>query len=282
MNPRENLAVYRDLSPAELTACLEADAAGAKRLAAYKTMDEQIANLPHPEPEWWLRRAFHQALKNQSAPQSFFTNLSVTAGQVTAVLALGLLIIAAWLLLGQQSKNTLLPPSSCPISPTEEIWSGAGTFAGEFPVWMTSDGQHTVTRLSTASGKPEQVSEDRWSREILLVDENVKGDLLITGEQLDGPGQVFFIVGVEADGETRIWEPQKIISDAHTSAINGKILGRVQHLIAWGVTKPGCYELTFSLSDYTTKIVIDVLPSPLLTPTPTQAPQRVQLWPDSK
>lgn len=297
MNPREDLAIYRDLSAAELAACLEADEVGAERLAAYQAMDKRIASLPRPEPEWWLRTAFHQALKNHSTPQSTFANLSVTTGQITAVLALGLLIIAAWLLLSQQSDNTLLPPFDCSVSPTEQVNFGGGTIAGEFPVWMTSQGQQQgVTRLSTASGKPEQVSEVRWSREILLVDENVEGDLLITGEQLDGPGQLFFIVGVEADGETRIWEPRQVITDANTSTINGRVLGRVQHIIAWGVTNPGCYQLTFRLNEYTvpivvevidtptpnaTKVVIDVLPSPLITPTPTPDPQGVQLQLDS-
>jgi hypothetical protein len=58
-------------------------------------------------------------------------------------------------------------------------------------------------------------------------------------------------------------------------------LGRVQHIIAWGVTEPGCYELTFSLNKYAPKIVIDVLPSPLIVPTATPDSQRVQLRLDS-
>jgi len=288
MNPRENLAVYRDLTLAELAACLEADAAGAERLAAYQAMDKRIANLLHPEPEWWLRTSFHQALRNQSTPQSFWANLSVTTGQVTAVLALGLLIIAAWLLLGQQSKNTMNPelagtavppPSTCPISPTEQIWSGTGPMAGEFPVWMTSQGREAMTLLSTASGVPEQISAGVWGRSLLLVDEQFPDELIITGKQLDGQGEVYFFHRLEDD--TITWEPQLLIPRANSSAIDGHPLGRVQHSIAWGVTEPGCYELTFSLNKYTTKIVIDVLPSPLITPTPTPDPQRVQLRLDS-
>lgn len=159
--------------------------------------------------------------------------------------------------------------------------------AGAFPVWMASRGQETVPLLSIASGVPEQISEGDWSPTLLLVDAQFSDPLLITGERLDGEGKVYFLR--QPADDTVIWEPQHVLPMANSSEIEGNPLGRVQHLIAWGVTAPGCYELTFSLAQYAPKIVIEVLPPPLITPTPTPDPQPVQLrldswspWPNSQ
>lgn len=267
----EQLAVYRDLTPSELATCLGTDPTGAERLAAYQTMDYRIITLPDLKPERSLQTAFYQSLQTQSQlSHPLLTRLSMTTGQLVAVLVLAILVIGAWLLFSQQAQITtepILSGFSCPISPIEQIWSGTGSMAGEFPVWMTSKGQQSVTLLSTTSGQPEQVSEGVWSRALLLVDEDVMGDLVITGQQVDGTGQVFFLHRV--DDETVTWEPQQTISNAHISVIVEKPLGRVQHIIAWGVTNPGCYQLTLSLAEYTVPIVVEVVDDTLGTPTPS-------------
>lgn len=190
--------------------------------------------------------------------------LEILAARVFAGYRAGRLVPALTL---PRPALTHTPSSSsiCPISPTEQIWSGTGPVAGEFPVWMTSRGQQSVTFLSADPSKPEQVSEGVRSRALLLVDEDVTGDLVITGRQLDGPGQVYFF---HREGDDT-WKPQQVILDAHTSVIHEKPSGRVQHFIAWGVTNPGCYQLTFTLAEYTVPIVVEVIEVPASTPTPT-------------
>jgi hypothetical protein len=149
---------------------------------------------------------------------------------------------------------------------------------GEFPVWMTSRGRQATTLLSTDDGILEQISEGGRNKALLFVDEQFPDPLVITGRQLDGEGAVYFF---QEDNDR--WDSQLVIPKANISDIDiePKPAEQVVHIISWGVTEPGCYELTFSLAEYATRIVIDVLPSPLITPTPTPDPQRVQLRLDS-
>ena len=276
----KQLAIYRELSPSELADCLATEPSAKEKLAAYQEMDKLIKALPVLKPEAWLQAAFNQSLASYSQP-SFWARLPLVVGQVTAIALFVFLLIGVWLLFGLMTKSTqeetavsplnfqlptLMSSLSCPVSPIEQIWVGTDTMAGEFPIWMTSKGRQGVTLLSDVSGTPEQVSEGVWSRALLLVDEDVKGDLMITGQQLDGSGRVYFLH--RTDEETIIWEPQQIIPNAHTSEIMQKPNGRVQHFTAWGVTEPGCYQLTFTLAEYTVQIVVEVIDEPSTTPSP--------------
>jgi len=281
-NNSEQLAIYRELSPAELAACLAVASSAKEKLAAYQEMDKLIGTLPVLEPEAWLQTAFNRSLESRSQ-LSFLVRLPAIVGQATAVTLLVLLLIAVWFLFSLPTnpeleetavspldivRPTLASSISCPISPTGQIWAGTSTMAGEFPVWMTSWGRQGVTLLSDVSGTPVQVSEGVWSRALLLVDEDVKGDLMITGQQLDGQGRVYFLHRV--DEETITWEPQHFIPNAHTSEIIQKPDGRVQHFTAWGVTGPGCYQLTFTLAEYTVQMVVEVIDVLSITPSPSK------------
>ncbi len=251
--PTDILAAYRDLTPSELAALIERDPTSAESLTRYQQMDAQLSALPRVQPDARLRQHF-QVLVGKKRERG--TGISAVGKPLTAGALLLLLIGFSWMLIRQQSVPTVVG-DGCPISPPQTVWEGTGPMAGDHPIWMTTHGQQTVTRIDDASGTPRQVSEGVWSRALLLVDEQAAGNLVVTGRQLDGAGEVYFLHRLSQDEVE--WLPQAVIMNAHESDIIGKPDGRVQHFIAWATTGTGCYELLFSLAGYEVPIVVEVI-----------------------
>ena len=106
------LATYRDLSESdrrEVDRHIQGCSTCAARLAAYQTMDRDMARLVDPQPDRWLREGFYTVVESHDQRAGWFTGVSqqlaylpALTGRVLELAALVLLIAGlAWVVRGQ-------------------------------------------------------------------------------------------------------------------------------------------------------------------------------------
>lgn len=161
--------------------------------------------------------------------------------------------------------------SSCPITPIQEdFWDQTAPVAGEFPIWMSSWGQSSYSRLGPKVLPPPsgsmQFVEGHLVKTGIFIDQEVEGNLLITGRQLDGDNDVFFPGQNDRtttdEGILQLLDVppnQFIIRDAHIPDRAENPAGKVVRAMSPLYISAGCYQFTFTIAQYTVYVVLEIL-----------------------
>lgn len=164
--------------------------------------------------------------------------------------------------------------SSCPITPIQEdFWSRVSPVAGEFPVWISSQGRISYANSGPYILPPESdelvFNRGIATKALIFVDKEVEGDLTITGKRLDGPELIYFSSAGEEEVTTRIDATtlqllttpptSREIPSAHISTHLPEPDGKAHHGMGLIYISPGCYEFTTTINQYTVKIVLELL-----------------------
>lgn len=164
--------------------------------------------------------------------------------------------------------------SACPITPIQpDFWEKVGPVAGEFPVWISSNGQSSFSQLGPKVLFPDSLDltspEGRLTKRLIFVDDQTEGDLLITGRRIDGDGDVYFNDGdedkiVRVDDTTlqlsTVFPDTLLIPSAHISTHFPTPEDKSHHGMGLIFTDPGCYELTATLNEYIVHVTIELTP----------------------
>jgi hypothetical protein len=166
---------------------------------------------------------------------------------------------------------TLEPGSPCPITSIQtNFWEASAPAAGKFPVWMTSYGQESSSKLGPRVLPPKSnetlFDNGITTKALIFVDQGVKGDLRITGRQLNGKGVIFFPQNsdLERVNDTtlrllKVPPDFMLIRTANETDRSPNPPGKATHGIAPIFPNPGCYQFTFEISDNTVQVVLEVL-----------------------
>ncbi len=155
--------------------------------------------------------------------------------------------------------------SKCPVSEVQYVSSihgGGLPVVGSFPIWMGRPLSITMDGPKSLPPYAGRLTKTPW-----FVHEDIPGDLKITGRQLDGEHVINF-----ASGETKRVSAttvqlqasvtEYVVEDAGNQEIPDRIITGTeyqQHPIYFVYPEPGCYEFTAKLSDYTVRVVTEVL-----------------------
>lgn len=172
------------------------------------------------------------------------------------------------------SPPTQVPSSKtnadCPVTPVESnFWSGSGSVAGEFPVWMTSTGQEPFSKqgplVMPPKSKEALFEKGRLTKTLIFVDQTVTGDLHISGRQINGDGIIYFPRDdeIERVNETTLKllkMPADLFVIANAQELNRSPNppGKATHGMSPLYPQPGCYQFTFEISGDTVQIIIEI------------------------
>jgi hypothetical protein len=166
--------------------------------------------------------------------------------------------------------NSTLPPTlisgtPCPITPVQDNRvPDLISVSGEFPIWFAIGTAMLVWTEMSVSSPP---FPGRLDKTIVVVSTSEKGDLTITGKQLDGDGVALFthtakqrldktgqLVNGEFDPEpSQVW----IIQAAEKGVMNSPP-GYQYHGFLIIYPRPGCYQLTAAFSKYSAHATIEI------------------------
>lgn len=165
---------------------------------------------------------------------------------------------------------TTSPPGqssfSCPVSPSQtNLRPDLSALAGESPLWLTiGTGRLSWTELPVSLPPyPGRIDKTIWTLE-----ERVKGELHITGKQLNGSGILLFARTAKQQLDERgqvlggLFDEPPVDSWVIPSAERGSDNsppGFQDHGVLVYYPHPGCYQYTATIAGRTVQISIDVL-----------------------
>jgi hypothetical protein len=159
-------------------------------------------------------------------------------------------------------------PAYCPVSPIQTIWANSGPVAGEFPVWISSWCQSEYANLGPKVMPPEsgelQFEQGRLAKVLVFVDQQIEGDLVITGRRLDGDEVIYF-----PDGQLQRLDESTlhlletppdsyVIPSAQFETISPNPPGKVSHVFGPLYITPGCYQITAKIAEYAVEVVVEI------------------------
>lgn len=157
----------------------------------------------------------------------------------------------------------------CPVTPIQTIWDNSGPVAGEFPVWISSWGRSEYANLGPKVMPPDsgklKFEQGHLTKMLVFVDQQVEGDLVITGRRLDGDEVIYF----PNDGQLKrldestlqlIDEPPVtyVIPSAHVTTRFPNPAGRTHHGFGPLFLRPGCYQITAEIAGHTVDVVFEI------------------------
>lgn len=169
--------------------------------------------------------------------------------------------------------ETTTLPFDCPITPVQtDFWDGAGSVAGEYPVWIASRG-----KTSWSAGGPKVYSSNEVPinfphgygirpKTLIFLDSKVEGDLTVSGRRLDIDGLVYFPVSTDLDSVINTNGSQLrampatsfTIPAAHNLSRHPNPPGIAHHGFGPLYPNPGCYELTATIQEHEVRIVVEI------------------------
>ncbi len=156
--------------------------------------------------------------------------------------------------------------SSCPVSPSQtNLRPDLAALAGQSPLWLTiGTGRLRWTELPVSLPPfPGRMDKIIWT-----VETQVKGDLRITGQQLDGSGRLLFArtakqqVGNNGQliGSTFSEQPSDVwVIPAAEKGVDISPPGFQDHGVLVYYPHPGCYQYTATILEHAVQITIQVL-----------------------